>query len=276
MAKESLKKLFVFSIIILFLFVSILPSINSSSTTNNQPLITCLDNTPPDKPQAPRFKSNDRDPTEPCCWKAGYDYKAQTFDPDGDDIRYGWDWDGDDAVDEWAPSETEYYGNYAWQRRYHKWEDIGTFNLKVLAEDIHGARSEWSDPLITVVREKCGPYIEELKGPSYAKVNRESAEFYVGAFDCQDEDIYYWFDWGDGTNTGWTEDCTPRHTWTERKSYTISIKAIDDPDGDGNVSDGIETPTYHRTIDVKYIRSKNTFILEHFPLLAKLLPFLPF
>jgi hypothetical protein len=42
-----------------------------------------------------------------------------------------------------------------------------------------------------------------------------------------------YFDWGDGTNTGWIgpfnsgHELTVNHTWTKRGTYTIKAKAMD-------------------------------------------------
>jgi hypothetical protein len=49
-------------------------------------------------------------------------------------------------------------------------------------------------------------------------------------------DIYYYFDWGDGTNTGWIgpyptgEIINQSHSWSEENTYTVRVKAKDDND----------------------------------------------
>lgn len=66
--------------------------------------------------------------------------------------------------------------------------------------------------------------------------------------DTDGDDVYYMFDWGDGLDTGWMGPYEPlqmdpieaEHKW-EKGYYEIKVKAIDDPNGDGDLSDGTET-----------------------------------
>lgn len=52
-------------------------------------------------------------------------------------------------------------------------------------------------------------------------------------WDPNNDDIYYWFDWGDGTNSGWlgsyssNETCTSSHTWNASGTYQVKTKAKD-------------------------------------------------
>ena len=47
--------------------------------------------------------------------------------------------------------------------------------------------------------------------------------------------IYYWFDWGDTTNSGWVGPYasgatgSASHTWTSQGNYNVKVKAKDDP-----------------------------------------------
>lgn len=51
--------------------------------------------------------------------------------------------------------------------------------------------------------------------------------------DDDGDDVYFWFDWGDGTNTGWLgpcssgDDCEASHSWNTKGDYTIKVKARD-------------------------------------------------
>jgi hypothetical protein len=55
------------------------------------------------------------------------------------------------------------------------------------------------------------------------------------ATDPEGDQIYYWFDWGDSTNSGWIGPYSSgamgsaSHTWTTQGAYTITVKAKDDP-----------------------------------------------
>jgi len=62
-------------------------------------------------------------------------------------------------------------------------------------------------------------------GPTKGNVNEEYT-FATTTTDHEGNPIDYWFDWGDGTNTGWTES-TASHMWTTEGSYSIKVKARD-------------------------------------------------
>ncbi|HEB37089.1 MAG TPA: PKD domain-containing protein, partial [Thermoplasmatales archaeon] len=71
-------------------------------------------------------------------------FSAKAVDPDGDSISYGWDWNGDNVVDEWTGygKSGEEYGIL------HTFNEKGTYAVKVKARDyIWGYESEWSDPV---------------------------------------------------------------------------------------------------------------------------------
>jgi len=66
-------------------------------------------------------------------------------------------------------------------------------------------------------------------------------------FDVDDDDIYFLFDWGDGTDSGWQgpyksgENITLQHSWNLKGNYNVKVKSIDDPNSDGDLSDGDES-----------------------------------
>lgn len=64
-------------------------------------------------------------------------YWASTGDPESDEVRYGWDLDNDDIVDTWSDYTKSAEVVYLPSERLDK--------VKVLAEDVYGAKSEWSD-----------------------------------------------------------------------------------------------------------------------------------
>jgi hypothetical protein len=77
-----------------------------------------------------------------------YSYSTSTSDPDGDMLRYGWDFDGDCVVDEWS----ELVVSGAIDTRTHSWETAGTYEIRVKAEDEYGALSTWSDALVVTIQ----------------------------------------------------------------------------------------------------------------------------
>jgi hypothetical protein len=67
------------------------------------------------------------------------------------------------------------------------------------------------------------------------------------ATDYNSDQIYYLFNWGDDTDSGWVgpynsgDTGSASHTWDSQDSYNITVRAKDDPNGDGDLSDGIES-----------------------------------
>ena len=61
--------------------------------------------------------------------------------------------------------------------------------------------------------------------------------------DPQNDDIFYWFNWGDNTNSGWLgpfssgDTCEATHTWDKQGSYEIKVKAKDINDAESEWSD---------------------------------------
>ena len=72
-----------------------------------------------------------------------------------------------------------------------------------------------------------------INGPTSGLINIEYY-FTAGTSDADGDNISYYFDWGDGKNSGWT-DYVPSgtsmnlsHSWQKSGSYTIKVKAKDD------------------------------------------------
>ena len=103
-------------------------------------------NTPPEEPMKPTGEVIGRR-------GKSYLYSTSAIDPDGDMIKCGWDWNGDDNVDEW----TGFYPSGVTINIYHTWEEQGAYSVKVIAEDERGAQSQWSES-VSVKMPKNKPY----------------------------------------------------------------------------------------------------------------------
>ena len=61
--------------------------------------------------------------------------------------------------------------------------------------------------------------------------------------DPDGDQVYYWFDWGDDTNSGWIGPydsgtlCESSHIWRSTGSYEIRVKAKDDKGAQSEWSD---------------------------------------
>ena len=101
---------------------------------------TFTDANKPNKPNTPSGITNGQ-------INVKYDFSTSTTDPNGDTVKYAWDWNGDGIIDEWDDNNGQYYSSGAIITTYHSWAFLGLFNVKVMAQDINGIQSEWSDPL---------------------------------------------------------------------------------------------------------------------------------
>jgi len=99
-------------------------------------LIQPTDNKPPLIPTVPEGDIEIKTGKE-------YGYTTTTTDPDGDLIKYGWDWDGDNVVDEW----TILYSSGIDCTAVHEWSKEDIIEVRVKAKDEHGMQSDWSEPL---------------------------------------------------------------------------------------------------------------------------------
>lgn len=177
-------------------------------------------NLPPEKPSPPtgRVKINIRE-------KA--DYRSMSQDPNKDDIRYGWDWNGDNIVDEW----TELFSfNKTLVNTNHEWTINGTFYLKVKAQDIHGAESEWSNSLKVIVNfVSANPNRPNLTGPTSIVVG-EVGVYYAVTTTSDNFPIRFYFMWGDMAYN-MTDLVEPgemvnvSHAWNTPGNYTIVCEA---------------------------------------------------
>lgn len=98
------------------------------------------DDLPPTKPSRP---------SGPVYGEVGvsYNYSTSTTDPNGDMVRYGWDWNGDKEIDEW----TSFHQSGATVTKSHTWQQMGIHIVRVRAEDAIGTQSEWSNPLFVIM-----------------------------------------------------------------------------------------------------------------------------
>jgi len=76
-----------------------------------------------------------------------YTFSTSTTDPNGDQVQYGWDWDGNGTVDEWSTLKP----SGAADSRPHSWSVAGTYYLKVKAQDSKGAESGWTSSLTVTI-----------------------------------------------------------------------------------------------------------------------------
>ncbi len=92
-------------------------------------------------------------------------------------------------------------------------------------------------------------------GPDEGKIEIEYT-FNATTTDCYGEQIYYMFDWGDGTNTSWIgpynsgDTASASHIWTEDENFKVRAKAKDESDLETSWSDPHKITIYGPRFDV--------------------------
>jgi len=103
-----------------------------------------IDSQPPEKPQKPWGESKE---------KTGevLSLNTTTMDPEHDGVLYKWDW-GDGEISSWiGPYQYEsWYNHFA----IHRYQNEGTYQVRVKAQDEWGHESPWSDSVTVNIEEK--------------------------------------------------------------------------------------------------------------------------
>ncbi len=94
--------------------------------------------------------------------------------------------------------------------------------------------SDWDEFLkeFLEISENTPPNKPTINGPSRGSPETE-LEFIVSTSDSEDDEIYFYIDWNDGTTSGWLgpyqpgEEITAKHTWAEQGTYNVRVKAKD-------------------------------------------------
>jgi hypothetical protein len=168
-----------------------------------------------------------------------YSYSTSTTDPDGDQIKYGFDWDGNGVVDDWSslldsgdPCSMSY-----------SWSSTGTYQVKVKAQDVYGAESEWSSVLTVTI--SAGNNAPDKPDTPSGQTNGKAGISYTYSTSTDDPDggqVWYKWDWGDEVsnwdgpyNSG--DPVTTSHKWSNQGTYAVKVKAKDTSDVESVWSD---------------------------------------
>jgi len=120
--------------------------------------------------------------------------------------------------------------------RSHSWSSAGTYYVKVKAKDEHDSLSGFSPALmVTISAENVPPETPSTPiGPESGKINTLH-EYTASTVDIDGDKISYLFDWGDGSDSGWSDpidsglSITEFHSWSVQGYYNIRVKARDIP-----------------------------------------------
>ena len=158
-----------------------------------------------------------------------YAFSSVSTDPNGDQIYYMFSW-GDGTSSTWLGP----YSSGTTISASHSWSNIGSYDVKVKAKDINGATSDWSQPLTITIVLNDAPNTPTISGPATGV----PGTLYLYKFQTSDtngDDVYYYIDWNDNTTSGWIGPyhsgalVTTTHSWSQKGTYAIKIKAKDIP-----------------------------------------------
>jgi hypothetical protein len=193
-------------------------------------------NKAPNEPLAPSGPGNGTTGTS-------YIYVTSTTDPDGDHIRYTFDW-GDGTIQ----SQTSLVNSGSNASASHVWNSGGIYQVRAYATDSKSASSEWSEALTVAINEtpNTPPQMPLVPiGPNSGTT--ETAYSYItSATDPDGDRVLYIFDWGDGTTQSQTglvdsgSSAGASHIWDAAGIYQISAFAIDSRGASSDWSDATE------------------------------------
>ncbi len=174
---------------------------------------TGLPNNPPNTPNPPSGPNTGYAGTS-------YSYSSFTKDPDGDQIRYTFDW-GDGIA-----SGTEFVDSGRSASQSHVWDVEGEYSVRVMADDSEGGESGWSPPLVVAISGHARPTAIISANPT---VITEGEPVSFGAEgskpgDPDGEIISYDWDFGDeSTGAG----VNVEHTYPRSGRYTATLTVTD-------------------------------------------------
>ena len=193
---------------------------NISSGYVDETVIAHIPNNPPNKPINPYPKDGAINV------RADVDLKWECIDPDGDELIYDVYLGNvipppliESNVTEpfYNPGILEFETTYYWY---------------IVADD---NRSGSNESLLWNFTTKVN-HPPETPSKPYGPIRGDAGEelqFVTSTFDPDKDDIYYWFDWGNGNNSGWigpfhsNEIVNASYTWLEGGDYLIRVKAKD-------------------------------------------------
>ncbi|MFC1751145.1 clostripain-related cysteine peptidase [Pseudomonadota bacterium] len=82
------------------------------------------------------------------------------------------------------------------------------------------------------IEENTAPNTPNIEGANRGEPETEY-EFIISADDAENDELYYFIDWGDETSSGWIgplasgEEITQEHIWSEEGTFTVRVKAKD-------------------------------------------------
>jgi len=151
-----------------------------------------------------------------------YTYSSTTFDIDGDQIRFQFDW-GDNTYSDWS----EFVAANTTISMSHSWDNISTYEVRIIAQDENSTNSSWSQPLEITVSQTGSEDEEPVIDVEVTNNETTNQTIVFDASESYDTDgaiISYHWDFGDETTgTG----INPAHDYENPGTYTVILTVTD-------------------------------------------------
>ena len=200
-----------------------------SSSAYSNALKVVMINNPPSMPSIPSGPASGNSGTV-------YSYSASATDPDGDQVKYKFDW-GDGTV-----SQTALVNSGTSASAYHSWSGSGTYLVKAAAIDSKGASSGYSAALYVIITTNKAPNMPSIPSGPASGVPGTVYSYSASATDPDGDKVQYKFDWGDATasqtalvNSGTSASAS--HSWSASGTYLVRAMAMDSKGASSGYSD---------------------------------------
>ena len=177
---------------------------------------------------------------------------------------YTFEWDLDNDGD---------YDDATGQSASKSWSTMGTYTISLKVTDNTGTTD--TDTAQVSIASQAPNKPSKPSGSTSGKAGEEYT-YTSSTTDPDDDDVFYLFDWDDGTDSGWLgpynsgDTVTASHTWTEQGNYQIKVKAKDEYDVESPWSDPLPiTMPKNKAINLFMLFLER--LIERFPILEQIL-----
>ena len=161
------------------------------------------------------------------CTNVPINFTVSTTDPNKDDVCYLFNW-GDGTRDSWTIYNASGQSVY----KSHTFLKPGIFDVAAKAKDIKGNESEWSSFHRISISSRPPNTPSTPSGPTRGVINM-SYTFSTSTADPDLDSIAYQFDWGDGTQSNWSDivpsgsSVSMSKSWSSANTYLVKARAKD-------------------------------------------------
>ena len=157
---------------------------------------------------------------------AVYSYSISAKDPDGDTLKYTFDW-GDGTK-----SDTVLVNSGIKSSTTHAWSTPGTYLVKANATDFKGDVSGYSGSLSVTISPNSIPGTPSVPTGTVTGKIKKSYSYTTSVTDPDGDKLKYTFDWGDGktsvtsfVNSG--TSASSSHAWSKAGTFQVKVMTTD-------------------------------------------------